>query len=117
MAKIKVGNAIHEALGRNGFLQVEQEPLYTVPAVAQIEIDSLICYNTDGAHTSTVTLYVELSGGTSRVLLSQDLAPGERLQSEGGPLHLNEHDKLKGKATYADEVTWFMSGLLVHTVS
>ena len=90
--------------------------MYEVPAGCQVKINTLICNNTHAANTNTVKLYIQPAGGASRNFVTQDLLPGERLQSKGASMELNEGDKLRGEATNANEVTWFISGVEEYSV-
>lgn len=79
--------------------------------MTQVSIHTLILHNTHASNTNTIKLYVHPSGGTARVIAEEALATKERLKGRGESMDLNAGDKLRGEATNADEVVWFISGI------
>lgn len=111
MTRIPEGGGIRENFSDNGLLAASVADLYEVPTHTQVSIHTLILHNTHASNTNTVKLHVHPSGGTARVIVEEALTTKERLKGRGKPLELNEGDKLRGEATNADEVVWFISGI------
>ena len=97
-------------LTRNGLLAAAEADLYAVEAGVRLYVHALSCQNPAGGATNTVSLYVEPSGGTSRLWAQAELAAGERLELTDWLLA--EGDTIRGAATNADQVVWTLSGSL-----
>jgi len=116
MTKISEGRAIRENFSANGLLAATEADLYTCPALCQAEIDTLICVNPSGGSTNVVSLYVQPSGGTSRLIAEESVLAGGKLIGMGEAMKLNEGDKIRGFGTNADQVRWFISGVKEYSV-
>ena len=98
------------ALVQNGVLTASEAALYQVEAGARLYVHALVCQNPSTADTNTVSLYVQPSGGTSRLWTQVILAAGERVALTDH--QLSGLDTVRGAATNADQVVWTLSGML-----
>lgn len=90
----------------DGQLPNTKTTLYTTPASTQVEIESILVFNT-GAGNNTVKLYIK-PGGTSRQICGFTLATKEsaiisRIPGGAGML-------IEGEATNALEVDYIIAG-------
>jgi hypothetical protein len=102
--------ARERALTRNGLLAASEAELYAVEAGVRLYVHALSCQNPTTGATNTVSLYIQPSGGTSRLWAQATLLAGERF--EVTDWLLAEQDAIRGAATNADQVVWTLSGSL-----
>jgi hypothetical protein len=98
------------ALTRNGLLAASEAELYAVEAGVRLYMHVLSVQNPAGGSTNTASVYLQPSGGTSRLIAQAELAAGERLELTDWMLGAG--DALRASATNADQVVWTLSGSL-----
>lgn len=109
MTKIREGTALQENILENGVLAAAEAEIYACPLMCKATIETLVFENTHAANVNTVYLYLQPSGGASRLFREVALDPGDSLSEE--MQKLDEGDALRGYATNVNEVVWILSGV------
>ena len=109
MTRVAEHYAIVETIPKNGLLGASEADIYEAPAMRQAEVTTLALHNTHASNSNIVYMYLQPSGGTSRRILKQTLAAGEKFVVP--PLVMDAGDKVRGYATNADEVSYSLSRL------
>jgi len=93
----------------DGQLAAAKATLYTTPAGTTTYVKSIICHNTHAANTNVAVLYVQPSGGTSRIIAKVALTPLDTLYVDDA-IVLDTGDLIRGSATNATEVDYAVFG-------
>ena len=95
----------------NGQLAAAKATLYTVGADTQAIIKTITLVNTDTS-ARTVNLYICVSGGTSRRIISKDMTLGIKYWFIfDDELTLEAADKIEGDASVANKVDYVINGV------
>ncbi|MFC1975044.1 hypothetical protein ACFLXQ_01440 [Chloroflexota bacterium] len=94
----------------DGQLPSTEGDLYLVPADTSAVV-RMITLTNKGTGTNSVTLYIKPSGGTSRSIGVEDLPMGTKEHYfDDGPYSLETGDAIRGVATNASEVDYYLGG-------
>jgi hypothetical protein len=86
--------------------------LCDVPAQSCMKIDSIYLSNVDGTNSATAEITISNDNGSSNYALCKALVvpPGATIALLTTPLFLDETDIIKGLASAAGDIQWFISG-------
>ena len=95
-----------------GELGTSSADLCDVPAESCMKIDSIYLSNVDGTNTATAQITISADNGSSNYALCKALVvpPGATIALLTTPLFLDETDIIKGLASAASDIQWFISG-------
>ena len=99
----------------DGQLPYDEGDLWVTSADTRAFIKGIICTNTSTEHSTAITLFLQPHAGVSRRLIKVTLEPDEQLYFDE-PLTLDEGDKIRGRADYANEVDYVISGATESTL-
>tara|TARA_B100001063_G_scaffold209349_1_gene206330 strand:- start:33 stop:389 length:357 start_codon:yes stop_codon:yes gene_type:complete len=95
-----------------GELTTSYADLCDVPAESCMKIESIYVSNVDGTNSATAEITISTDNGSSNYGICKDLVvpPGATIGILTTPLFLDETDLIKGKASAASDIQWFISG-------
>jgi len=95
-----------------GELGTSAADLCDVPAESCMKIDSIYVANVDGTNTATVEITISANNGSANYALCKALVvpPGATIALLTTPLFLDETDLIKGLASAASDIHWFILG-------
>jgi len=94
-----------------GQLAVAEATIYTVPASSKTGILHLNVFNTEAVTARIVYIYVQRSGGTSRLVWQATLAASGSAWLDIGPLSAG--DLVRAYASAANVVNYLLTGVVV----
>jgi len=95
-----------------GGLGTSSADLCDVPAESCMKIESIYLSNVDGTNSATAEITLSADNGSSNYAICKGLVvpPGATIALLTTPIYLDETDIIKGLASAASDIQWFISG-------